>query len=248
MTPDTLGRLQHLNLDIDLEKRERYLLDRGAIIRDPRDFHNSFPRALVTFDIETDWIPEGLKELLSRPEILANPKKRDFFEEVEADHIARVLPIQTIGIHSGGVTVHHDCTKFTRAAVDEFFKELEPAEVILGYNVLNFDLILLSRYTDITKLVMKTVDLHEEARALFRELVTFEKNPEGRISLARLARDNLDVRMEKPEIGKPVGLKEAMRKCQQDILTTIELYRMYLEGSLCVEDKWKKHTVKERLR
>ncbi len=251
MTPDTLRRLRYLNFDIDFEKRERYLLDKGAIIRGPQDFHNGSPKGLVTFDIETEWIPEGLRELLGRPEILADTRKRDFFEEVEADHIARVLPIHTLGAHKGRGVVHYNDgpdSECGREAVGVFIaEELEPAEVILGYNVLLFDLTLLSRYTDTARLVMKTVDLHEEIRPLFRELVTFGGNPEGRISLTRLAKDNLDVRVRKPEVGRPVPLAVEMRKCEQDILITMELYRMYLEGSLCVEEKWKKRTVKERL-
>lgn len=243
MNPDTLRRLQYLNINIDLEKRERYLLDRGAIVRRREHFTQSPPEGLVTFDIETDWIPAGLLETVKRTE--DDPKWGPVFDEVLVRHIAKELPIQTIGVREGVVTIHHDCTKFTGVAVDESLKALEPAEVILGYNVLNFDLWLLSRYTDITRLVMKTVDLHEEARALFSELVKFGGNPKGLISLPRLARDNLDVRVEKPKVGKKVRLEEAMRKCQQDILITMELYRMYLEGSLCVEEKWRKHTVRE---
>ena len=248
---DEMRTLRDLGLSIDPfsdpEERESYLLERGGIIRGKLHFKGHLPKGLVIFDIESDWVSLEHKRLLS-DRSHGDPLWQSTRRWKVAKHMAK-LRIHTIGVHNGSM-MHYNCDPkplCSDEVIEQFVTEqLEPAEVIMGFNVLDFDLLLLHWYTDIKKLAMKTVDLHKEAMRFFGDLAVI-KGRKVRISLNWLLRNN-DMKMKKFEtIGGVIPLAEEVEKCEDDVLVTLDLYKMYLDGTLCMEEKWQKYLLKDRI-
>jgi DEAD/DEAH box helicase domain-containing protein len=138
------------------------------------------------------------------------------FDEVGGRHNIRKLGLSAAVTYSSAEGAFRH---YTEETVDDLIKELEAADLVVGFNVLNFDYEVLRAYTDERLNRLPTVDMldHIYKRLGFR--VSLDNLAASTLGTAKSADGLQAVRWYKQ--GR---IQEILDYCQQDVEVTRQLY------------------------
>ncbi|HSR35332.1 MAG TPA: ribonuclease H-like domain-containing protein [Anaerolineae bacterium] len=138
------------------------------------------------------------------------------FDEVGGRHNIRKLGLSAAVTYSSADGAFHH---YTEETVDDLVAELKTADLVVGFNVLNFDYEVLHAYTDDSLDRLPTVDMldHIYKRLGFR--VSLDNLAASTLGTAKSADGLQAVRWYKQ--GR---IQEILDYCQQDVEVTRQLY------------------------
>jgi len=138
------------------------------------------------------------------------------FDEVGGRHNIHKLGLSAAVTYSTADGAYH---RYTEEMVDDLIAELKAADLVVGFNVLRFDYIVLEAYTDERLGELPTVDMldHIHKRLGFR------------VSLDNLASTTLDTGKSADGLQavrwyKQGRIQDILDYCQQDVEVTRRLY------------------------
>jgi len=141
---------------------------------------------------------------------------RRSFQEVGGRHNIHKLGLSVAVTYSTADGEYHH---YTEETVDELIEELKTADLVVGFNVLSFDYVVLTAYTDHPLRKLPTVDMLDD---IYRTLGF-------RLSLDALATATLGVGKSADGLQairwwRQGKMQELFDYCQQDVEVTRQLY------------------------
>ena len=141
---------------------------------------------------------------------------RRSFQEVGGRHNIRKLSLSVAVTYSTADGGYHH---YTEETVDELIEELKAADLVVGFNLLSFDYVVLTAYTNHPLRQLPTVDMLDD---IYRTLGF-------RLSLDALASATLGVGKSADGLQairwwRQGKMQELFEYCQQDVEVTRQLY------------------------